>query len=284
MARRGSPALYELLGRGRENKNSPVIPVQIPNRAPARPGRSGISIGPGSVKSTETAAPRTASTSEGRKPSGIDPAAQAKAFQIFGIAAVVIVLLVMVYSAGVSRGRSGTDSTDATAGSESEVAVGTDSGSGEASAAPRNTIATGEGAGGSTRTPPSPAARSENATASASPRTTEPQGDGALPPAQPGVDPRQAGLHYCVIASVLESNADKLVSFCRERGLDAWVVRDHNGRLREITVLPGIPASDLKGPKAKALEERIRRVGQQWKAAGRNNSDFEDRYFKLFKG
>jgi hypothetical protein len=99
-----------------------------------------------------------------------------------------------------------------------------------------------------------------------------------------GIDPRQAGLNYFVVASVLEANADKMVQFCRERGLDAWVVPDHNGRLREITVLPGLPKSELEGARAKALKARILKVGLQWKAAGRGNADFSGCYPKLFNG
>jgi hypothetical protein len=98
-------------------------------------------------------------------------------------------------------------------------------------------------------------------------------------------DPRLAGLNYFVIASgVLEERVPEILSFCRSKGLDAWVVPDQNGRLREITVLPGFEAGRRSAPEIKDLEAKIRRVGVLWKAAGRNNQDFAGAYPKRFGG
>jgi hypothetical protein len=288
MARRGSPALYELLGRGRENKSSPVIPVNIPPRTPSRSGRSGVSVGPGSA----TARPASARASDGGSPTVAPrgPALDPQVVQIGGFAVAALIVLVGVYWLGVARGGSNaTSSDDRAAASTGNALIQPSDATPAASAsesrnlvsqpaAPRTENAVAGNAAPATPANPQVAAPKPAAA------VTSPELGSPLPPAQRGIDPRQAGLNYFVIASVLEANADKLVSFCRERGLDAWVVPDHNGRLREITVLPGIPSSEKKGAVAKALEERIRKVGQQWKAAARGNSDFEDRYLKLFNG
>ena len=274
MARRGAPALYELLSRGRESRGGTTGGTTVPNSAPGRrPGPT--SIGPISPASSSGA-----SSTAGRSGPPIDPAL----VRVLGMAVIGIALLVGVYSLGVARGRA--------AG-----ALPTDASGAQASVEPSRA-----GQSPATEVPPpaAPIAREEPRSGNARPasgergadRAAERSGDGqiagavgaALPPAQRGIDPRQAGLQYIVIASVLESNADKLVQFCRDRGLDAWVVPDQNGRLREITVLPGFPKSELKGPVASELKSRIRKVGAQWKAAGRGNSDFEDHYFKPFNG
>jgi hypothetical protein len=76
----------------------------------------------------------------------------------------------------------------------------------------------------------------------------------------------------------------KIVEFCRNRGLDAWVVPDQNGRLREVTVMPGFEYSERGSPTVRELDERIRNVGVLFKASGPGNGDFGDRYHKLFKG
>ncbi|MFZ4749601.1 MAG: hypothetical protein ACOYMM_03720 [Phycisphaerales bacterium] len=305
MARRGTPALYELMGRGRESKTTPVIPVAAsarkpgPTRGVTPVGSSGGTSGGGSGKATASASSAPAIA--------IDPAL----LRVLAIGAGVIVLLLGVYWLGVSRGTSnaqngadqgGGQMQAADAGTDASTTSGVTSGaalaqqSASQQGAPSGGASPGtsktSGAAGSTGATPgqagqaqaNKAARSSENQAGRGAAPVDPTLGPALPPAQRGIDPRQAGLHYCVIASVLEANADKLVQFCRDRGLDAWVVPDHNGRLREITVLPGIPKSELKGELAKSLEARILKVGALWKAAGRGNSDFEDRYFKPFNG
>ena len=304
MARRGSPALYELMGRGRESKTTPVIPVAASARKPG-PTRGVTPAGGGGAGGAAKAAP------SGAPRIAIDPAIA----RILGIGTVVVVVLLGVYWLGVSRGSGNaqnegeqaaapTAGGDPSTGSNGAIAPG---GATAQQGGGRSAVA-GSGAAGKAAAPQSgggaanqanqaanqganqgskSARASENQPGRATAAPTgpiDPELGPPLPPAQRGIDPRQAGLQYCVIASVLEANADKLVQFCRDRGLDAWVVPDHNGRLREITVLPGIPKSELKGELAKSLEARIRKVGALWKAAGRGNSDFEDRYFKPFNG
>ncbi len=107
--------------------------------------------------------------------------------------------------------------------------------------------------------------------------------NGALAPTASGVDPREAGKNYFVLGSVLAENAPRVVNFCRERGLDAWVVPDHNGRLREIIVLPGYASGERESVVISELEARIRKVGVLFKASG-GDTDFGDKYPKRFKG
>jgi len=107
--------------------------------------------------------------------------------------------------------------------------------------------------------------------------------DGPLPPLQMGADPRQAGLNYFVIATVSPPSAIATAQFCRDKGLDAYVVPSNNVRFSEVIVLPGFPATDRSSTAVKGLEARIRKVGTLYKNAARGNPDFGDMYHKLYK-
>ena len=318
MARKGAPALYELLGRARGGKSpdgkgpdgkAPFVPIKVQPRVP---GTSGIGVKTDGSKSTRPlmATAGNPSSSEGGSSIGAPsvgvPSSAAgvgrtrtkfplPSWGMIG-AAFAVVSLVLVYQLGVSRGGaeqpSGDASTAAAAGVHTPTGLELASGSGrrdpvpagerasEASAA--TSAVTSAETSAETRAPSASENRAASSAASAAPAGSD---DGQpLGPMPKGIDPRQSGLNYFVVASVLEANADKMVQFCRDRGLDAWVVPDHNGRLREITVLPGVPKSELDGVRAKALKARILKVGLQWKAAGRGNADFSGCYPKLFNG
>lgn len=107
--------------------------------------------------------------------------------------------------------------------------------------------------------------------------------DGPLSPLQMGADPRQAGLNYFVIATVSPPSAIATAQFCRDKGLDAYVVPSNNVRFSEVIVLPGFPATDRSSTAVKGLEARIRKVGTLYKNAARGNPDFGDMYHKLYK-
>lgn len=220
----------------------------------------------GSARAAKDGAPATIRASEPMRP---DPM-QLRMMVIVMVAIAAVVVAYLVGSAGGERlGRArllAEQEEEARIAAAARPAVPSPaSGNPASSGAPAGPLSGFDG-----RQPPSGGAPSPPA--------------GALPPAEPGVDPRQAGLNYYVLASTLEENAAKVVAFCRARGLDAYVVRDHNGRLREVTVLPGFRESERDSAVINALEERIREVGRQFKASGPGNSDFGDRYSKLFKG
>lgn len=98
-----------------------------------------------------------------------------------------------------------------------------------------------------------------------------------------GEDPRLPGLNYFILATTDPPGATEMVDFCRANGLDAHIGGGHNGRLRQVVVLPGFPSDGRGSPEIKALEARIKQVGAQWKALRRGNSDFRDYYPKLQK-
>ncbi|MBU3728737.1 MAG: hypothetical protein FGM37_05745 [Phycisphaerales bacterium] len=112
----------------------------------------------------------------------------------------------------------------------------------------------------------------------------------AVPPsATPGMtpftgdDPRLPGLNYFILATTDPAGASEMVDFCRSNGLDAHIGGGHNGRLRQVVVLPGFPSDGRGSPEIRTLEAKIKQVGAQWKALRRGNSDFRDYYPKLQK-
>lgn len=240
MARRGGPALYELLDKSKGS-------------AP-----------PGAIPSSAR----------------LDP----KAMQSLVIAVVVVAAVVTAYLVGVSRGRSTTEQSTSSGSGGSQLLV-----SGPSTATPRSNGGSNDGSRASA-TPENSASNQsavqQNGLASnagsTENSTTAGVSEAALGPAAAG-DPRQAGLSYFVLCSTLEANALRVVDFCRSKGLDAYVVPDQNGRLREVTVLPGFEAGERSSSAIKELEERIRKVGVSWKASGPGNSDFGDRYIKTHR-
>jgi hypothetical protein len=124
----------------------------------------------------------------------------------------------------------------------------------------------------------------------ASPRIPSLGGGTAKPaPKAPGTtdnttDPRVKGLRYFVIAHPASQRAAEMVEFCRENGLEAFLVPDDNAMLRKIIVLPGYrDASEKSSPEIKALEAKIRSVGDKWKRSSKGNKDFSDAFPELFR-
>jgi hypothetical protein len=300
MARRGTPALYELLGRARDPKQIPTVPNKAPSYAPAKrtPASAGESKPSAAAPARASSAQQARDAASPRKSAPSGAGLDLKMLRIPAIAILALVALFGMYRVGVTRG----SGAKVDGGAEGASITPSSDGSGQAGAASTRQASTrdaamqagsetsGAGSGIASGAGAAARAQSENQKAPAEIVRQDPAGSGTadqgngLPPTPKGVDPRQAGLNYLVLASVPETNAEKVVAFCRERGLDAWVVPDHNGRLREITVLPGIPKSELNGTTATALKARVRKVGGSLKSAARGNPDFEGAYFKLYNG
>lgn len=98
-------------------------------------------------------------------------------------------------------------------------------------------------------------------------------------------DPRQKGWYYFVVAHPSISRAGEMVQFLRDNGLDAHVVRDHNGDLRKVIVLPGFAKQeDRSSPQVKAFRAKLLEVGLKWEKAARNNQNFGQAYAEPYTG
>jgi hypothetical protein len=168
------------------------------------------------------------------------------------IAAGVVVLVAIAYGIGVQRGRA-----IATRGGSEPATIE------PAAPAPARSGATGVAGGAASRPTTTPAR----------PAATDNKGD-----------PRIKGERYFVLAHPSSDRASEMVEFCRANGLDAYLVPDDNALLRKVIVLPGYKdASQKSSPDIKALEAKIRSVGEKWKKLARGNKDFGDAYPELFR-
>ena len=94
-------------------------------------------------------------------------------------------------------------------------------------------------------------------------------------------DPRVVGYNYYTIMQTTKDGALQLASFCRQKGLEAYVISGNNTRLYLVIALPGsVGRND-----AVAIETRskILAIGQDWANtnAGRG-SDLQDSYQMLY--
>ncbi|MHC5113529.1 MAG: hypothetical protein ACYTGP_03775 [Planctomycetota bacterium] len=91
-------------------------------------------------------------------------------------------------------------------------------------------------------------------------------------------DPRRPELHYLVLAETRPEGAFRLADFCREEGLESYVVASNNPRFRRVIAFPGLTTRSESSAEMRGLRERVQRVGQAWKARYPGESDLSDAY------
>ncbi|MBG85235.1 MAG: hypothetical protein CMJ40_11910 [Phycisphaerae bacterium] len=96
-------------------------------------------------------------------------------------------------------------------------------------------------------------------------------------------DPRQAGLFYFVLAETRLEGALRLARFCRELGLETWVIPRDNAGLARVIALPGVVTTSRSEEACRVLDERIGAIGLRWKDSG-GTSSLEDRYLVRWDG
>ena len=98
-------------------------------------------------------------------------------------------------------------------------------------------------------------------------------------------DPRQAGLWYLILAETQREGAERLAQYCRDRGLEAYMVVSHNNPLRRcVIVLPGLASDAMSDPRERPLREEVYRVGDAWQATHRGERNLRDAYLHLYEG
>ena len=90
-------------------------------------------------------------------------------------------------------------------------------------------------------------------------------------------DPREAGFFYFVLAETRPEGAIRLARFCRERGLETWLIPRDTVGLVQVLAMPGLPSATRGDPLVLELDDRIGEIGRAWKRAG-GHSSLEDRY------
>ena len=94
-------------------------------------------------------------------------------------------------------------------------------------------------------------------------------------------DPRVSGKNYFTLIQTTKDGALQLASFCRQKGLEAYVISGNNTRLYLVIALPG--SVDRNDAVAIKTRSKILAIGQDWTNtnAGRG-SDLQDSYQMLY--
>jgi hypothetical protein len=100
-------------------------------------------------------------------------------------------------------------------------------------------------------------------------------------PVVPAIEPRQKGWNYFIAATNTLARCTQLAEFCRNSGLETYVVPHKNGG--QVIVFPGFQGP-RDAPAVKALEERIHQVGDRYKAANKYETNMRDAYPSKYDG
>ena len=100
-------------------------------------------------------------------------------------------------------------------------------------------------------------------------------------PRRPGPANREVGKAYFVAETPLAGRAEEICDFIRANGLDALVVETENSRFRQVIVLPGFDPSDSAA--RSELQKRIIEIGRKFERQGRNNDNFDDTYYAVYR-
>jgi hypothetical protein len=83
-------------------------------------------------------------------------------------------------------------------------------------------------------------------------------------------------------SAIAREDYEQLATFCRQKGLETYVVSGNNTRLYRVVALPG--STDLNAPSLRKVQSHIHAVGRDW--AGTNTgrgSDLKDAYLSIKK-
>ncbi len=93
-------------------------------------------------------------------------------------------------------------------------------------------------------------------------------------------DPRVQNHFYFTLMQTTKEGAMQLAAFCRQKGLETYVVSGNNTRLYRVVALPG--STDRNATSLNTVLAQIHAIGQEWartKAGG--GSDLQDAYLSI---
>jgi hypothetical protein len=74
----------------------------------------------------------------------------------------------------------------------------------------------------------------------------------------------------------------QLASFCRQKGLETYVVSGNNTRLYRVVALPG--SADRNEPSLRKMQSHIHAIGLEWaRTSTGRGSDLKDAYLSIKK-
>lgn len=270
--KQSKPVLYELLG-GRESSRS--VPAVESEREKPEPRKDVSEVEPAATPSNS--GHPTVSDGHGLAWLGAGRTVRLPVGYIFLAIAAAVILTAVSYSIGVAAGQEKerqAHSLNRDAQAEANRVMQQLGGSTAQRPAGDRTSGDAPISRNGQRTP------SDQAQTPSTPRHTTPRAGtaGAIES-----DPREPGLNYFVLIHTTRDNAIEMAAFCRERGLEAYVVPGNN-TWSKVFVLPGFRGDELRSDRALNLREQILSVGRDWSARAPGNRDFHGHYAERYQG
>lgn len=95
-------------------------------------------------------------------------------------------------------------------------------------------------------------------------------------------DPRILNYYYFTLMQTTKQGAMQLASFCRQKGLETYVVSGNNTRLYRVVALPG--SADRNEPSLRKMQSHIHAIGLGWaRTSTGRGSDLKDAYLSIKK-
>lgn len=92
-----------------------------------------------------------------------------------------------------------------------------------------------------------------------------------------------AGYNYFVLVHYPPKEANELVAFLTQHGVDTAAIFVNNNRFK-VVALEGFLASELDSPRAKEYKQLLRRLGRLWQDSKRGAGDLSDMYPERYDG
>ena len=90
-------------------------------------------------------------------------------------------------------------------------------------------------------------------------------------------DPRNPDFYHFVLINTRKDGALQLATFCREKGLETYVVSGHNTGFFNVVAFPG--SQDTNAPELKFVQSKIHAIGQEWADSEEGQGkDLQDAY------
>jgi hypothetical protein len=93
-------------------------------------------------------------------------------------------------------------------------------------------------------------------------------------------DPRALNTYYFTLMQTTKEGAMQLATFCRQKGLETYVVSGNNTRLYRVVALPG--STDPSDPSLRKVQSHVHAIGREWDGSNTGRgSDLKDAYLSI---
>ncbi|MEM8834710.1 MAG: hypothetical protein AAGD00_02710 [Planctomycetota bacterium] len=93
-------------------------------------------------------------------------------------------------------------------------------------------------------------------------------------------DPREPDLNYFHVAHLPRSEADRAATYLAARGVPTARLPRERGGSCDVVVLQGLARGELGSEQRRELEQRVKRIGRDYKREANGPTDFADLYLR----